>query len=88
MTGSLSDGSLDYTIMSVAVTEMARYYGLPAESSPGGTDSHELNFQNAYENTATKLTSNLAWPDIIVGPGMLDGSTVSSLEQMYIDVEI
>jgi trimethylamine--corrinoid protein Co-methyltransferase len=87
-TGLLSDGSIEYSIMSVAVTQMARYYGLPAESSPGGTDSHVLDFQNGYENAVMKLVSHLAWPDIIVGPGMLDGSMVSSLEQMYVDVEI
>jgi trimethylamine--corrinoid protein Co-methyltransferase len=35
-----------------------------------------------------QLASHLAWPDIVVGPGMLDGSMVSSLEQMYLNVEI
>jgi trimethylamine--corrinoid protein Co-methyltransferase len=87
-TGLLSDGNMDYSIMSAAATQMARYYGLPAESAPGGTDSHELDIQNGYENAAMKLASFLAWPDIIVGPGMLDGSLVSSLEQIYVDVEI
>ena len=87
-TALLSDGSMEYSIMSAAATEMARYYRLPAESSPGGTDSHILDFQNGYENAAMKMTSHLAWPDIVVGPGMLDGSFVSSLEQIYIDVEI
>jgi len=87
-TGLLSDGSMDYSIMSVAATQMARYYGLPSESSSGGTDSHVLDFQNGYEKAAMKLASHLAWPDIIVGPGMLDGSMVSSLEQIYVDVEI
>jgi trimethylamine--corrinoid protein Co-methyltransferase len=87
-TGLLSDGSMEFSIMSAAATEMARYYGLPAESAPGGTDSHVLDFQNGYENAAIKMASHLAWADIVVGPGMLDGSMVSSLEQMYIDVEI
>ncbi len=87
-TGRLSDGSMEYSLMGVAATQMARYYRLPAESSAGGTDSHELDIQNAYEKAAMKLASHLAWPDILVGPGMLDGSMVSSLEQMFIDVEI
>lgn len=55
--GLISDGSMDYSIMSVAATQMARYYGLPAESASGGTDSHELNFQNGYEKAAMKLGS-------------------------------
>jgi len=87
-TGLLSDGSMEYSLMGVAATQMARYYGLPAESSSGGTNSHVLDYQNGYENASMKLASHLAWPDIMVGPGLLDGSTVSSLEQMYIDVEI
>jgi trimethylamine--corrinoid protein Co-methyltransferase len=34
------------------------------------------------------LPTTLSWPDIIVGAGMLDGSMVSSLEKILIDVEI
>jgi len=30
----------------------------------------------------------LAWPDILVGPGLLGGAMVLSLEQMVIDVEV
>ena len=87
-TGLVSDGSMEYSLMSAAATEMARYYRLPAESSPGGTDSHVLDLQDGYESAAMQLASHLAWPDIVVGPGMLDGSMVSSLEQMYLNVEI
>jgi len=61
---------------------------LPAESSPGGTDSHVVDLQDGYECGAMELASCLAWPDISVGPGTLDGSMVSSLEQMYLNVEI
>ena len=87
-TGLVSDGSMEYSLMSAAATEMARYYRLPAESSPGGTDSHVVDLQDGYESGAMQLASHLAWPDIVVGPGMLDGSFVSSLEQMYLNVEI
>ncbi len=34
------------------------------------------------------MSLSLAWPDILVGPGLLSGSTVLSLEQMLIDVEV
>lgn len=68
--------------------ETARYYGLPAESSPGGSDAHIPDVQCAYEGGTMALPTTLSWPDIIVGPGMLDGSMVSSLEQLLVDVEI
>jgi trimethylamine--corrinoid protein Co-methyltransferase len=87
-TGSVSDGCMNFSLMSAAATEMARYYRLPAESSPGGTDSHVVDLQDGYECGAMQLASHLAWPDIAVGPGTLDGSFVSSLEQMYLNVEI
>lgn len=86
-TATVSYASMEFSIMDAAATEMARYYGLPAESSPGGSDAHILNFQNAYENAIMSVPTILSWPDIVVGPGMLDGSMVSSLEKILIDVE-
>jgi len=85
---TLKNASMEFSIMGAAATEMARYYGLPAESSPGGSDAHIPDIQCAYEGAAMALPTTLSWPDIIVGPGMLDGSMVSSLEQMLVDVEI
>ena len=87
-TASPSYAAVGFSIMDMAATEMANYYGLPSESSPGGSDAHILDFQNAYESAALAIPTMLSWPDIVVGPGMLDGSMVSSLEKMLIDVEI
>jgi len=86
-TATVSYASMEFSIMDSAATEMARYYGLPAESSPGGSDAHVLNIQNAHENAVLEVPTMLSWPDIVVGPGMLDGSMVSSLEKVVIDVE-
>jgi trimethylamine:corrinoid methyltransferase-like protein len=30
----------------------------------------------------------LAWPDILVGPGLLDGATTFSIEQLILDLEV
>jgi trimethylamine--corrinoid protein Co-methyltransferase len=87
-TGLLESGSMETSIMAAAATEMARYYGLPAEISPAGSDAHILDVQCAYERGAMALPTTLAWPDIIVGPGLLDGSMVLCLESLLIDVEI
>jgi trimethylamine--corrinoid protein Co-methyltransferase len=86
-TATVSYASMEFSIMDSAATEMARYYGLPAESSPGGSDAHVLNIQNVHENAVLEVPTMLSWPDIVVGPGMLDGSMVSSLEKIVIDVE-
>jgi len=87
-TGTLRDASMEWSVMSSAATEMSRYYGIPAGSSPGGSDAHILDFQVAYEGSAMVMPTLLSWPDIIYGTGMLDGSMVSSLEQTLIDVEV
>jgi trimethylamine--corrinoid protein Co-methyltransferase len=86
--GGLRSASMETTIMAAAATEMARHYGLPAQASPGGSDAHVSNVQCAYEGGAMALPAALSWPDIVVGPGLLDGSMVSSLEQLLIDVEV
>jgi len=87
-TAMLSDASMEYTIMDSAATEMARHYGIPAESSPGGSDAHVPNVQHFLESASMGMPTMLSWPDIVVGPGMLDGSTVSCLEKFVIDVEL
>ncbi|MBW2297511.1 MAG: trimethylamine methyltransferase family protein, partial [Deltaproteobacteria bacterium] len=87
-TASPSYAAVGFSIMDMAATEMANYYGLPSESSPGGSDAHILDFQNAHECAALAIPTMLSWPDIVVGPGMLDGSMVSSLEKMLLDVEV
>ncbi len=86
-TASVSYASMEFSIMDSAATELARFYGLAAESSPGGSDAHVLNMQNTHENAALEMPTMLSWPDVIVGPGTLDGSMVSSLEKIVIDVE-
>jgi trimethylamine--corrinoid protein Co-methyltransferase len=86
-TAAVRYANMEFSIMDSAATEMARYYGIPAESSPGGSDAHVLNIQNAHENAVLEMPTILSWPDIVVGPGTLDGSMVSSLEKIVIDVE-
>ena len=86
--GRLRSASMETAIMSAAATEMARYYGLPAQTSSGGSDAHVLDVQCAYEGGTMALPTALAWPDIVVGPGLLDGSMVSCLEKLLIDTEV
>jgi trimethylamine--corrinoid protein Co-methyltransferase len=88
ITATPSYASMEFSIMDSAATEMARYYGIPSESSPGGSDAQVVNIQNGYESAAMNIPTILSCPDIVVGPGMLDGSMVSSLEKILIDVEV
>ena len=74
--------------LDAAATEMARYYGLPAESTGFGTDQHVPSLQAGYERALNGMLPVLSWPDILVGPGLLGGAMILSFEQLLIDVEV
>ncbi len=81
-------GAIENSLFGAAVTEMGRYYGLPVEASTGGTDQYYPGAQTSYERAINWTLPTLAWPDILVGPGLLGGSTILCVEQMVMDVEI
>ena len=87
-TGRYGSGAVEHALLGAAVTEMGRFYGLPVESSTGGTDHHIPSIQAGYERALNWSLPALSWPDILVGPGLLSGSTVLSFEQLIIDIEI
>jgi trimethylamine--corrinoid protein Co-methyltransferase len=81
-------GALENSILNAAAAQLGRYYHLPVEIGAGGTDHHFPGIQASYERAVNWVLPAMVWPDILVGPGLLGGSTVLSLEQMMIDVEI
>jgi trimethylamine--corrinoid protein Co-methyltransferase len=85
--GGYSAGAIEGGLLAAAAVEMARYYGLPVEASGMATDHYVPGIQNAYESSMNGLLATLAWPDILVGCGLMGGSMVLSLEQLLIDVE-
>jgi len=86
--GRYSAGAIENGLLSVAAVEMARYYGLPAEGTGGGTSHYVPSIQAGYERAMNALLPALSWPDLLVGPGLLGGSMILSLEQLLIDVEV
>jgi trimethylamine--corrinoid protein Co-methyltransferase len=87
-TGSYSAGAIENGLLSSAGIEMARYYGLPVEGTGGGTETYAPGIQASYERAMNSLIPMLSWPDLIVGSGLLGGSTILSLEQLVIDAEV
>lgn len=86
--GRYSGGSVELALLGCATTEMGRYYGLPVEASTGGSDHFVPSIQAGYERGINWTLPVLSMPDLLVGPGLLGGSTVLSLEQLILDVEI
>lgn len=87
-TGMYSAGAIENALLSSAATEMGRYYGLPVIGGGGGTDTYVPGIQAGYERAMSSLIGTLSWPDLLVGPGLLGGSMILSLEQLVIDVEM
>lgn len=81
-------GTTAHSAIGAAGVEMARYYGLPTMGSASGTDAYVTGSQAGYEKAFSSVFGMLSWPDLIVGPGCLGGSTVLSLPELLIDVEI
>jgi trimethylamine--corrinoid protein Co-methyltransferase len=86
--GRFASGAVEHALLGAATTEMGRFYGLPVQASAGGTDAHVPGVQTGAERAMGWLLPTLAWPDLLVGPGLLGGSTVLSLEQLLLDVEV
>ncbi len=86
--GRWGGGSPEHSLLGAATTEMARFYGLPAIASNGGTDHFVTGVQAAYERTLNWVLPMVSWPDILIGPGSLGGASTLCLEQMVLDVEI
>ena len=87
-TGGYAAGAIEGGLLAVAAVEMARHYGLPVEGSGMTTEHYVPGIQAAFESSMIGLLAALAWPDILIGCGLMGGSMVLSLEQLLIDVEI
>jgi len=86
--GRWGGGAIEHALLGAAVSEVARGYGLPVEASTGSSDQPLPGIQAAYERGTTWVLPALGWPDLLVGPGLLGGATILSLEQLVIDLEV
>jgi len=87
-TGMYAAGAVEHAVLCAAGTEMARFYGLPAESSGLCTQTYAPDMQTAWEKANGALLVTLSDPDVLVGPGLLGGATILCLEQIVMDVEM
>ncbi|MBL8062105.1 MAG: trimethylamine methyltransferase family protein [Anaerolineales bacterium] len=87
-TGRFTGSEVEHGLMGAAVTEIARSYGLPVETSAGSTGHYQPGVRASYERALNWVMATLSWPDLLVGPGQLGGSLLLSLEQLLIDVEV
>lgn len=87
-TGRFTGSEVEHGLLGAAVTELARHYELPVETSAGGSGTYHPGMRAGYERALNWSMVTLSWPDLLVGPGQLGGSLLLSLEQILADVEI
>ena len=87
-TGRYFCGGVENAVMNSAAIELARFYGFPVMGSGFGSDVFKPSTQGGYERAMNTLLPLLAWPDILIGPGLLGGDMILSMDQFMADLEI
>ena len=83
-----SYGAAEMSLMSAALTEMVRFYGLPMFSTGGCSDAPAVEGQFAAEATFSALSAALSGADLIHDVGLLFHASRSSLESFALCDEI
>lgn len=86
--GNFATGSPEYGLLSVAGTEMARYYGIPSMMGGMGTSAKWPGVQVGFEKAITSIGPAMAGCDLLTGLGGLNDAAFVSMEQMLIDAQI
>ena len=81
-------GSPELSILSAALTEMAKYVGLPMFSTAGCTDSKTLDAQAAMEATLSIHSAMLSGPNFVHDVGYTESGMTGSVFQLTMADEI
>ncbi len=87
-TGCTNSGAPERFLIHMGLTQLAHYYGIPAELVGAATDSKVPDAQSGYEKGMDLAAILLMGPELIVALGGVDASNAMSLEMLVIDNEI
>jgi trimethylamine--corrinoid protein Co-methyltransferase len=83
----ISFGSPEQALMGVAMTQIAKHYGLPVYINVGIGDSKRVDAQSGLERGMTLLMGALAGADTFGHMGICGADQGASLEQLIVDNE-
>jgi trimethylamine---corrinoid protein Co-methyltransferase len=86
--GAYVGGCPEMGLMSAALVEMGRFYGLPSTSAGCTADARQAGPDAVLEKLITTLPPVLAGSDIIVGFGEIESDQLLVLEQIVVDNEM
>jgi trimethylamine--corrinoid protein Co-methyltransferase len=87
-TTTISFGSPEQALMAVAMTQIAKHYGLPVYINVGIGDSKRVDAQSGLERGMTLLMGALAGADTFGHMGICGADQGASLEQLIVDNEM
>ena len=87
-TGAYTGGGPEDFLFGAATNRLADFYHVPLSMGSFATGAKEPNWQAGLENSLSTFMSSAAMADMLLGVGLLSGSTVWSFAQMIMDCEI
>ncbi len=87
-TGAYAPGAIETGMLTMAFTQMARYYGLPSAGYVGLTNAKLCDAQAGFEKSLSPMAATLAGLDIINMAGLIDALMAFDYAMLTIDNEI
>ncbi len=87
-TGAYTGGGPEDFLFGAAANSLADFYGVPLSMGSFATGAKEPNWQAGLENSLSTFMAAAAGSDMLLGVGLLNGSTIWSFAQMIMDCEI
>lgn len=87
-TGAYTGGGPEDFLFGAATNRLADFYNLPLSMGSFATGAKEPNWQAGIENSLSTFMASVVMSDMLLGVGLLNGSTIWSFEQMIMDCEI
>jgi len=87
-TGGYVSGAPEAVLLTAAIVDLAKHYGIPSQAGTFGTNALHPGSQAATEHCLTTLLAAQSGADMCNGFGLLEASTVLSFEQLMLDYDI
>ncbi len=87
-TGAYTGGGPEDFLFGAATNRLADFYNLPLSMGSFATGAKEPDWQAGIDNSLSAFMAAVVMSDMLLGVGLLNGSTIWSYEQMIMDCEI
>lgn len=87
-TGAYTGGGPEDFLFGAATKSLADYYNFPLSMGSFATGAKKPDWQAGIENSLSAFMASVVMSDMLLGVGLLNGSTIWSFEQMIMDCEI